>query len=127
MIYSFDLSDFEGGKFTAKRYGDNVAVGGDWVCCADSDEEALELAHVAAEEEWGAPKSRNYDDFEVVFVDSRQLLGHGGSREGAGRPRTTDTQFQVRLSAAHRERLREAARARGVTEADLVREWIETL
>jgi len=35
-IYSFDLKDFEGGKFIATRYPDNVAVSGDWVCTIGS-------------------------------------------------------------------------------------------
>lgn len=76
MIYSFDLSNFEEGKLIATRYPDNVAVGGDWVCAANSDAEAIELAHEAAFEDWGSPRERDYDDFEVEFVDSvRQQRG----------------------------------------------------
>jgi hypothetical protein len=69
MIYSFDLGDFESGKFVATRYPDNCAVSGDWVCGADSDEEALALAKVAAYEEWCAPDGREWDAFEVEFFD----------------------------------------------------------
>lgn len=69
-IYSFDLSNFEAGEFVATRHPANRAVGGDWVCAADSDEEAIALAHVAAEEEWCAPEGRHHHSFTVTFIDA---------------------------------------------------------
>lgn len=71
MIYSFDLSDYEDGKFTATRYPDNCAVGGDWVCGAIDDKEAFRLAQEAAFDEWAAPETRDWSDFTVEFVDSQ--------------------------------------------------------
>lgn len=67
-VYSFDLSNFEAGEFTATRYPENVAVSGDFVCVASNDAQALELAHGAAEAEWCAPETRDHDDFTVEFV-----------------------------------------------------------
>ena len=69
MLYSFDLSD-PGGAYVATRYPDSCAVGGDWVCRADSDAEALALAKRAAFDEWAAPDDRPWDEFEVTFTDS---------------------------------------------------------
>lgn len=68
MLYSFDLSNFERGRFTATRYPDNCAVSGDWVVRAESDEHALRLARLASCEEWAAPDTREHDDFDVIFV-----------------------------------------------------------
>lgn len=68
FVYSFDLSNFEDGKFTATRHPGNRAVGGDWVCQATSDEEALTLAQEAAIEEWASPDGRRPQDFTVEFV-----------------------------------------------------------
>jgi hypothetical protein len=73
MLYSFDLGDFEKGEFTATRFPDNVAVSGDWVCRAESDEQAIAFAKRASEEEWTSPETRGHDDFTVEFVDSRQI------------------------------------------------------
>lgn len=67
-VYSFDLSDFEAGEFTATRFPPNAAVSGDWVCVARDDAHALELARKAASEEWSAPDTREHDDFTVEFV-----------------------------------------------------------
>ena len=70
MVYSFDLGDFEGGRFRATRYPGNVAVSGDWVCRASSDEEALRLVRRAADEEWCAPDTRGAQNFVVEFRDA---------------------------------------------------------
>lgn len=72
-LYSFDLSNFEDGRFTATRYPTTCAVGGDWVCVASSDAEALALARSASETEWAEPDTRRHDDFEVEFVDASSL------------------------------------------------------
>lgn len=69
-LYSFDLSNFEAGKLAAKRYPANCVVGGDWVCLAESDDDALAQALKASAEEWAAPESRHHTDFEVEFVDA---------------------------------------------------------
>jgi len=70
MVYSFDLGDFETGAFVATRYAGNVAVSGDWVCRASSDEEALRLVRCAADEEWCAPDTREAQRFTVEFRDA---------------------------------------------------------
>ena len=70
MIYSFDLSDYEAGQFTATRYPDSYGVGGDWVCVADSDDDAIALAKQASYDEWAAPDTRAHDDFSVEFENS---------------------------------------------------------
>ncbi len=72
-LYSFDLSDFEAGKFVATKFAANTAVSGDWVCYADSDEQAMQLAMVAAYGEWLNPSGRNWDDFVVEFVDASNI------------------------------------------------------
>lgn len=73
MLYSFDLSNFEAGKFTATRYPRNSAVGGDWVCRAKSDASALRQARRAARYEWAAPDHRGVNAFTVDFVDSAAM------------------------------------------------------
>jgi hypothetical protein len=73
LIYSFDLSNWESGDFTATRFSDNVAVGGDWVCCADDDGDALKQAQLAASEDWNAPDDREWNDFTVQFVNGRSI------------------------------------------------------
>lgn len=73
MIYSFDLSDFEGGRLIATRYPDNCAVGGDWVVSARDDAQALKFAKEAALNEWAAPDIRPPLAFRVDFVDSHRL------------------------------------------------------
>lgn len=70
-VYSFDLDNFELGKFIATRYAANAAVSGDWVCVARDDSHALELAKRAAIEEWHSPETRDSDDFTVEFVSAR--------------------------------------------------------
>lgn len=69
-LYSFDLSNFEDGKFTATRHPHNRAVGGDWVCFARTDAEAEAKAQDAALEEWCSPKTREPQDFTVDFQDA---------------------------------------------------------
>jgi len=71
-LYSFNLSNFEDGNFTATRYPANCAASGDWVCLAESDEDAVAQALQAASEEWAAPESRHYADFDVEF----RSVGH---------------------------------------------------
>lgn len=80
-LYSFDLSNFEAGKFTATRYPERCAVSGDWVCVADSDARALELAHTAAHEEWAAPDTREVDDFTVDFSDATSQEESASARD----------------------------------------------
>ena len=81
-VYSFDLSDYESGQFAATRFPDDYAVSGDWVCRADTDAEALTLAHEAAETELAAPEDRAPHDFDVTFVNSipaaAAILGRKG-------------------------------------------------
>ena len=72
-LYSFDLSDFEAGKFVATKFAANTAVSGDWVCYADSDQQAVTLAMVAAYGDWVAPETRCWDDFVVEFVDASNV------------------------------------------------------
>lgn len=81
-IYSFDLTNFEDGEFTATRFADNCAVSGDWVCHANGDLEALKLAEKAALEEWAAPETRSPKDFRVEFFDSttRKLTSAGNAK-----------------------------------------------
>jgi hypothetical protein len=74
FVYSFDLTSYESGRFTATRYPAGVAVGGDWVCVAPSDEEARQLAEDAAQAEWAAPDTRGPLDFEVEFKDSTSVV-----------------------------------------------------
>ena len=69
-VYSFNLQNFEDGQFTATRFGPNYAVSGDWVCRANSDAEALELAREAAVDEWAAPDTREPTDFNVEFIEA---------------------------------------------------------
>lgn len=91
MIYSFDLSDYEAGKFTATRYSDRTAVSGDWVCRASSDAEAVAKAKRAAEQDWAAPDTRHHLDFAVDFVDAHSRRGgrrHGLTPTGPSRPIT---------------------------------------
>lgn len=68
-LYSFDLSDYEAGRFVATRYPATCAVSGDWVVLADSDEAAVLAAHEAAESKWAAPDTRWHHDFTVEFCD----------------------------------------------------------
>ena len=77
FVYSFDLSGFERGAFTAVRYSLKCAVSGDWVTAASSDAEALELARKAAVEEWTAPETREPTDFTVSF----EVASGGNPRE----------------------------------------------
>lgn len=79
MIYSFDLSNFESGRFTATRYPASCAVSGDWICSAQSDDEALERALAAAAEEWLEPQARHWSEFTVEFVDSHRMT-EGGAK-----------------------------------------------
>ena len=72
-IYSFTFNTYESGHFTATRYPAGAAVGGDWVCVADSEAEAESLAHAAADNEWSAPESRDPHGFTVEFCDSQAL------------------------------------------------------
>lgn len=74
MIYSFDLSNFEGGVFVATRFPDSGGVGGDWVCRAKSDRDALAMVKRAAYDQWAAPETRQWDDYTVDFRDSVALL-----------------------------------------------------
>jgi hypothetical protein len=78
MIYSFDLSNWESGDFTATRFSDNAAVGGDWVCQAGDDGDAIKQAKLAAWEDWTAPEDREWNDFTVEFVNSHSLSAPGG-------------------------------------------------
>ena len=82
VLYSLDLSDFLAGKFVATRHPPNRAVGADWVCFAESDEQLIQRAKQAALEEWRAPEYQDEDtgdtilareptDFEIEFVDAK--------------------------------------------------------
>ena len=70
-IYAVNFDDFEAGQFTATRYPAGCAVGGDWVCEATGDQDALDQMRLAAEHEWCAPDSRHYLGFEVDFVNAQ--------------------------------------------------------
>lgn len=74
-IYSFDLTNYEEGRFTATRFPNGSAVSGDWVCSAPDDAAALDLARKAAFKEWNAPESRDPQAFAVEFVGARGELG----------------------------------------------------
>jgi hypothetical protein len=74
--YVFDLTDFEGGRFTATRFSYlSARPRAGWLCLARDDEHALELARRAALVEWAPPAERRPEDFSVRFVRS------GGLRE----------------------------------------------
>jgi hypothetical protein len=69
--YRFDLDDFEQGCFTATRFSQLLFEhpGGDWVCVASNDTQALALARRAAVKEWPPTTNRGPLDFIVKFVD----------------------------------------------------------
>ncbi len=120
MIYSFDLSNYEAGEFTATRYPDNVAVSGDWVCRAKSDEQALKLARKASREEWAAPDTRKHDVFTVTFVDAHKKPGPKPRGAATGRPR-----LELRLTDEERTRWEAAAEREVLSLSEYVRAAVE--
>ena len=121
MIYSFDLRDFEGGKFVATRYPDGAAVGGDWVCRAKSDRFALLKAQKAARLEWNTPDERDPTDFDVDFVDSVRM-GRPPLPEGEAR---TALLPSIRVTEKTRAAAEKAAGTAGQSLTDWAREQIE--
>jgi hypothetical protein len=74
-IYSFDFGEPGKGELTATRYPANYCVGGDWVCFAADEVDALYQAHIAAENEWGAPDDDDPHNFRVTFwTDKNERL-----------------------------------------------------
>lgn len=67
--YAFDLSDFERGAFTARRFAFlSTRPFGAWLCVARSDDQALALARQAARCEWARPWTRRPEQFTVRFL-----------------------------------------------------------
>lgn len=71
MIFSVSIVDFEQGTLTATAYPDNVAVSGDAVFAASSQEGAQAAIERLALEEWAAPESRHPTDLEIDWDFSR--------------------------------------------------------
>jgi hypothetical protein len=123
MIYSFNLSDYESGDFTATRFPDDSAVSGDWVCYAKSDRQALARAKRAALEEWAAPETREPQDFRVSFTGARSTSG------------TTQTSAQRRARGLHRievwlpreyvRKLDALCEEDGYTRSEHIQSWID--
>lgn len=119
MIYSFDLSNYEAGEFTATRYPDNAAVSGDWVCIARDDKHALQLARKASSDEWSAPDTRKHDSFTVTFVDAHK---RPGPKPRTGAPTKL---VNVRLSDEEHARWKAAAESEVLSLAEYVRAAVE--
>lgn len=123
MIYSFSLSKFEEGALTATRHPDNRAVGGDWVCAAGNDAEAIMLAQKAALDEWAAPETRDPLAFEVEFFDAP--TSRSGTpwtedqRAARGRGRMT-----LRMAAEAHDMLAELAEDAGCSASEHVEELV---